>query len=197
MSEIEVDVSFCSTKASLHELFASVLKFPGYYGMNWDAFRDCINDSEQSNYPDTITIIGIDYLKQKMPNDANILIELLDELQSRNNAKKVYYKYIENEEESISRYNEYINKAKLRTLQYIYFEKRIYDEYETRLGCTRMEIENILENWCKLNKSNEICISNCINEICNGLVIDNIKWNQWFDIDQIEYKRILVEMENA
>ena len=70
------------------------LKFPGYYGMNWDAFRDCINDNEQSNYPNTIIIIGIDYLKQKMPDDANTLIELLDELQSRNNAKKVYYKDI-------------------------------------------------------------------------------------------------------
>jgi hypothetical protein len=41
-----IDVSFASSKQSLQEIFAAVLGFPGYYGMNWDAFGIA---SEMSN----------------------------------------------------------------------------------------------------------------------------------------------------
>ena len=43
---IEVDGARCQTKSSLFEEFSIRLRFPGYFGRNWDAFDECMRDLE-------------------------------------------------------------------------------------------------------------------------------------------------------
>ncbi len=41
---IRVDLAACADKASLLECFARALRFPDWFGHNWDAFDDCLRD---------------------------------------------------------------------------------------------------------------------------------------------------------
>ena len=41
-NEIIIDCSEINNKKELHEQFKTKLNFPEYYGMNWDAFWDCL-----------------------------------------------------------------------------------------------------------------------------------------------------------
>ncbi len=43
IAEFLVDVNGVDTTKALHELLASRLGFPDYYGRNWDAFNDCVS----------------------------------------------------------------------------------------------------------------------------------------------------------
>jgi RNAse (barnase) inhibitor barstar len=80
--EITLDVGFASTKRSLHEMFAAVLGFPGYYGMNWDAFWDCICDPEQSSMPQHLILKGMSYLEERLPKDTDILRKIVKDLKN-------------------------------------------------------------------------------------------------------------------
>lgn len=79
MIPLKIDVSQIKSKSSLHELLYEKIKFPDYYGMNWDAFWDCIRDSEQSSVPCEIEIIGMRYLRNSIPKDAQIFDQTLGE----------------------------------------------------------------------------------------------------------------------
>src|SRR5213595_2378454 len=68
--KITIDLGFASSKQSLHEMFAAVLGFPGYYGMNWDAFWDCVRDTEQSSLPRHLVLKGISNFEERLPDEA-------------------------------------------------------------------------------------------------------------------------------
>lgn len=42
----KIDCKKCDTKNNLFKVFANVLKFPDYFGYNWDAFDECVYDLE-------------------------------------------------------------------------------------------------------------------------------------------------------
>ena len=88
---LEIDVAFASTPKSLHEIFASVLGFPGYYGMNWDAFDECIKDSEQSTMPKELVIKNVLLLSEKMPREAKLLRECLNSLKDERPEIKILF----------------------------------------------------------------------------------------------------------
>jgi len=75
-----INVSHASSSNSLHEILAASFDFPGYYGKNWDAFWDCVRDPNQSNVKGDIIIKGINILTERLPIDAKLFREALQDL---------------------------------------------------------------------------------------------------------------------
>ena len=72
----------------VHQIIKEAFDFPDYYGENWDAFWDCITDmvdEEKFN----IQILGYGTLKNKYPEDAKIMTELLEDMRHFNNDKYI------------------------------------------------------------------------------------------------------------
>lgn len=80
-AETTLDLSQARSKQALHNLLAKGLGFPDYYGVNWDAFWDCVRDDEQSNLPRHLVLAGMTQLQQALPREAEVLRRLLRELQ--------------------------------------------------------------------------------------------------------------------
>lgn len=80
-NQITFDVSGIIDSETLHETISKMLNFPGYYGMNWDAFDECIRDT---TLPKTIIITHFDQLKKQLPRDAELLKECLQDFQKEN-----------------------------------------------------------------------------------------------------------------
>ncbi len=72
---VVLDVSTVHKSAELHALLRKELKFPEFYGMNWDAFWDVITGMVE--LPETLSFEGWDKLKVALPEDTKILSNLL------------------------------------------------------------------------------------------------------------------------
>ncbi len=75
-----LDVSEVATSRQLHETLAEQLGFPDYYGHNWDAFWDVLHDVEM---PRHLVFSGWGALKERLPRDAALLRECLDDFCAR------------------------------------------------------------------------------------------------------------------
>ena len=42
--EVHIDLSACTDKRDLLDRFAAALRFPSWFGYNWDAMHDCLTD---------------------------------------------------------------------------------------------------------------------------------------------------------
>ena len=69
--EIVLDVSGVSDEETLHEYLSKTLDFPGYYGMNWDAFYDCIMYDPELRMPRLLKIKGFGELSRILPDSAD------------------------------------------------------------------------------------------------------------------------------
>jgi len=73
-----INIADVHNKQEILKVFSDAFNFPDYYGHNWDAFNDCINDLtwlDASLY--LLILIGID--KSEIDEESkNILLELLD-----------------------------------------------------------------------------------------------------------------------
>jgi RNAse (barnase) inhibitor barstar len=78
---IEIDLRTITSNADLHERLAEALRFPAYYGRNWDAFRDLINADAYLGVP--LSLIGWDTLQQRLPRDAALHRRCLDDLRAQ------------------------------------------------------------------------------------------------------------------
>ncbi len=67
------------TNGDLFDEFAAVLQFPHYFGENWDAFDECLNDLEwlpANGY--LIVIFDADrVLEKEPPSESQVFIEIL------------------------------------------------------------------------------------------------------------------------
>ena len=79
---VELDLGAAQTSMDLHLLLSERLGFPDFYGRNWDAFWDCITDPELSSMPRVLRLRGWADLDRRLPGDARLLRESLDDLPS-------------------------------------------------------------------------------------------------------------------
>ena len=63
----------------IHSLLAAAFEFPKYYGKNWDAFDECINDAEASNPPKRLIIQGWDHFVREHLKDAKLFWSCIEE----------------------------------------------------------------------------------------------------------------------
>ena len=74
-----LNVSQVSTKQELHSLLAKYFSFPSYYGHNWDAFWECITESERA-LPTELIVEGFTQLEARLPREAQSFRQCLSEL---------------------------------------------------------------------------------------------------------------------
>ena len=83
MNEIIIDLREVNTKQEFHNLLSSQLRFPDWYGNNWDAFWDMITDTEIVTMPKRLTLLGFKELSEKLPKDAKIFQECFIDLKQK------------------------------------------------------------------------------------------------------------------
>ena len=68
----------CETKKALLQEWAAALQFPYYFGINWDAFEECINDLEWlSGKYYVIFVTQVDLVLPNLEDDFRIFIDVL------------------------------------------------------------------------------------------------------------------------
>lgn len=71
-------MSKVKTPSELHEFLEDALGFPGWYGRNWNAFWDAITALVE--LPKRLKFIGWEAFAERLPADASILRQCLDEM---------------------------------------------------------------------------------------------------------------------
>ena len=72
-----VDFTDVNYYLEMHAVIMCSLKFPDYYGCNWDAFWDCLTDMYGGQI--YIKIIGIEVIERKFGDAADKMIGILKE----------------------------------------------------------------------------------------------------------------------
>lgn len=85
--KVEFDCININSLKELHHSIKDKFSFSQYYGMNWDALRDFLRETE---LPKQIIFNGWSHLLEIMPKDCNILRDILEECGS--NDSEVLYK---------------------------------------------------------------------------------------------------------
>jgi RNAse (barnase) inhibitor barstar len=83
MKTIVLDASKITDKASFHKEFKKVMGFPDFYGMNMDAWIDCMSDIKggmvspelNTNEPLCIELLHTEIFNKKLQNIMDDLIE--------------------------------------------------------------------------------------------------------------------------
>ncbi|PKA14331.1 barstar family protein [Leptospira haakeii] len=84
MKKIELNLATVQSREELHKLLAKTFSFPEFYGNNFDAFWDCINDPDLSVMLEELHIYGISQLEQTLQGEKPKLISCLLEYQEEN-----------------------------------------------------------------------------------------------------------------
>lgn len=85
MSKGKYVIDFTNVKyyLEMHAVIWKSLKFPDYYGCNWDAFWDCLSDMYGD--PIHIEIHGLDLIRTKFPGCDEKMIKILKRFKHFNN----------------------------------------------------------------------------------------------------------------
>ena len=73
-----IDLIGMTSIAELHSRIKAAMQFPDYYGENWYAFWDCMTDLVGD--PLNIEIIGVEWLQNRYPTEANVLFAYLKDI---------------------------------------------------------------------------------------------------------------------
>lgn len=78
--EVRIDLAGCDDKMALLARFSSALKFPPWFGNNWDALTDCLTDLSWLPAPAyRIVLLQPGQLRQADPEVLATSLEILDE----------------------------------------------------------------------------------------------------------------------
>ena len=88
-SEIIIDCSNIKDKKELHEQFKIKFNFPDYYGMNWDAFWDCL--TEKNNLPSKLIMKNFNNLKLILPKETRVFEKIIKDFMEENSNFKVEF----------------------------------------------------------------------------------------------------------
>lgn len=75
---VEIDVGSVESTADLHRRLQEALRFPDWYGRNWDAFWDAITGLVRM--PETLKLAGWSSLQKRFPRDAEQLQRALSDM---------------------------------------------------------------------------------------------------------------------
>jgi RNAse (barnase) inhibitor barstar len=76
----DIDISGITSRDKLFEAVAIAMRFPDYFGKNWNAFEECIRDFEWLPANGYLLLIkGIEDFQASCSADFNILMEVLIE----------------------------------------------------------------------------------------------------------------------
>lgn len=83
IARIVIDLTACTDKADLLARIAAAMKFPAWFGHNWDALADCLTDLSwlpASAY--SITVTGSRALRAADPGTLATALDIFDEAAS-------------------------------------------------------------------------------------------------------------------
>ncbi|WP_051760253.1 barstar family protein [Herbidospora cretacea] len=72
-----IDGRACRTRAALFDETARVLRFPDYFGRNWDAFADSLGDAVRAGTTTLIVRHAEDLLSAEPPEQYATLLDIL------------------------------------------------------------------------------------------------------------------------
>ena len=82
-----VDFTNVKNYFDMHFIIRDSLDFPDYYGCNWDAFWDCLTDMITLDGQIHIEIIGLDIIKEKFDDSADMILKILKKFKHFGNSK--------------------------------------------------------------------------------------------------------------
>jgi RNAse (barnase) inhibitor barstar len=76
---LRVDLKGVKSKLDFLKKAARVLKFPGYFGMNWDAFSDCLTDMSWMPAPGYVLFFSnFQLFAENDPASVNVIRHIFD-----------------------------------------------------------------------------------------------------------------------
>lgn len=81
---IVLDFTDCKYPADIHRVLKESFGFPEYYGVNWDALWDCLNDLFFSSEEALVKICGISTLDKEMQAYLKPMFELFSDISDDN-----------------------------------------------------------------------------------------------------------------
>lgn len=76
----QADLAHCAGKADFLERMARALALPGWFGHNWDAFSDCVNDLSWLDAPGHVIVLThADDFRRSDPEAFAVAIDILVE----------------------------------------------------------------------------------------------------------------------
>ncbi|TAH45817.1 MAG: barnase inhibitor [Betaproteobacteria bacterium] len=77
---VTIELAGCGSKAELLARIATAMRFPAWFGHNWDALADCLTDLSWMPAPSyVLELRHLDELRKSAPEVARTLLEILAE----------------------------------------------------------------------------------------------------------------------
>ena len=87
---MNIDLMNVASAKDLHRLFKERLGFPGFYGMNWDAFWDAVTGL--TDMPDRLILNNWEMFLNKLPEEGKTLAAIIIRYNDLNAQKKIICK---------------------------------------------------------------------------------------------------------